>query len=248
MVRQKVCDVKDPLLCFSVLSLLLSKFSVSLFRSSVLFSPLQKGYKLLDLEHNVFFISRDVTFFDVAFPFQNPENSPMLNSNQGHSQSLLIPVSTKTPELHVSHVDYVRRSSTELHVPPVDDVRRSSRTSRPPIWLKNYVRADKATQSNSCRYPIAAVIGYDQLSPKYQSYLSQISSEQEPNRYYEAAKDKRWIEAMQAEINALEDNKTWEIVPLPPRKRAIECKWVYKIKYKATGEVERFKSRLVARG
>ncbi|XP_047270440.1 uncharacterized mitochondrial protein AtMg00810-like [Capsicum annuum] len=53
---------------------------------------------------------------------------------------------------------------------------------------------------------------------------------------------------MKLEIQALEDNNTWEIVDLPPVKNAIGSKWVYKIKYKANGEVERFKVRLVAKG
>nr|XP_009786024.1 PREDICTED: uncharacterized protein LOC104234191 [Nicotiana sylvestris] len=63
-----------------------------------------------------------------------------------------------------------------------------------------------------------------------------------------AVKDKRWIEEIQAEIKALEDNKTWELVSLPQLQKAIGCKWVYKIKYKASGEVERFKALLVAKG
>jgi len=46
---------------------------------------------------------------------------------------------------------------------------------------------------------------------------------------------------MKEEIQALEDNKTWEVVSLPKGKKAIGCKWVYKIKYKASGEIERFK-------
>lgn len=53
---------------------------------------------------------------------------------------------------------------------------------------------------------------------------------------------------MQLEIKALEDNKTWEIIDLPKGKNTIGSKWVYKIKFKANGEVERFKTRLVAKG
>ncbi|KAF3661389.1 hypothetical protein FXO38_11717 [Capsicum annuum] len=69
-----------------------------------------------------------------------------------------------------------------------------------------------------------------------------------PNTYHNATKDARWIQAMKEEINALESKQTWEVFPLPARKTTIGCKWVYKMKYKANGEVKRFKSRLVAKG
>ena len=44
---------------------------------------------------------------------------------------------------------------------------------------------------------------------------------------------------MNKEIDALEENQTWEITSLPPGKRALGCKWVYKIKYNADGTIER---------
>lgn len=53
---------------------------------------------------------------------------------------------------------------------------------------------------------------------------------------------------MAAEIQALEDNKTWIITNLPTGKKPIGCKWVYKVKHKADGTVERCKARLVAKG
>ncbi|XP_019181694.1 PREDICTED: uncharacterized protein LOC109176759 [Ipomoea nil] len=53
---------------------------------------------------------------------------------------------------------------------------------------------------------------------------------------------------MEEEIRALEQNGTWELVDLPPSKKPIGCRWVYKIKHKADGTIERYKARLVAKG
>ena len=50
---------------------------------------------------------------------------------------------------------------------------------------------------------------------------------------------------MQREINALKDNETWFITKLPPNKKALECEWVYKIKYNVDGNVRTSQSRLV---
>ncbi|CAA0820188.1 cysteine-rich RLK (RECEPTOR-like protein kinase) 8 [Striga hermonthica] len=52
---------------------------------------------------------------------------------------------------------------------------------------------------------------------------------------------------MDCEIEALEKNCTWELTTLPAGKKAIGCKWIYKIKRKADGTVDRFKARLVAK-
>jgi hypothetical protein len=46
----------------------------------------------------------------------------------------------------------------------------------------------------------------------------------------------------------LEENNTWVVTDLPPNKHPIGCKWVYKVKHKSDGSVERYKARLVAKG
>nr|XP_016497685.1 PREDICTED: uncharacterized protein LOC107816475 [Nicotiana tabacum] len=72
---------------------------------------------------------------------------------------------------------------------------------------------------------------YDGLSFKYQSYLSKISIEEEPTSYGAAAKDTKWANPMKAEIKALEDNKTWDIVPLPKGKKKVAAKIVVVLVY-----------------
>ena len=53
---------------------------------------------------------------------------------------------------------------------------------------------------------------------------------------------------MDLEYTALINNKTWRLVPPTKGTNVIGCKWVYKIKRKADGSLDRYKARLVAKG
>ena len=53
---------------------------------------------------------------------------------------------------------------------------------------------------------------------------------------------------MDEEYSALMKNNTWHLVPAQKGANIIDCKWVYKIKRKADGEIDRYKARLVAKG
>ena len=53
---------------------------------------------------------------------------------------------------------------------------------------------------------------------------------------------------MDAEITALEANNTWTLTSLPHGKKPIGCKWVYRVKCKLDGSIERYRARLVAKG
>ena len=53
---------------------------------------------------------------------------------------------------------------------------------------------------------------------------------------------------MQQEYDALLKNKTWHLVPPQRDRNLIDCKWVYKVKRKADGTIDRYKARLVAKG
>lgn len=70
----------------------------------------------------------------------------------------------------------------------------------------------------------------------------------ELSSFEEAVMIPEWQEAMQKEITALIANETWELVQLPSSKKPISCKWVYRVKCKLVGSIERYKARLVVRG
>jgi hypothetical protein len=73
----------------------------------------------------------------------------------------------------------------------------------------------------------------DKFSPGHRVFLASISQEREPLIYAEAEKNHKWREAMKDEIQALQNNKTWIVTDLPPGKKALGCKWIYKIKHKS---------------
>lgn len=64
----------------------------------------------------------------------------------------------------------------------------------------------------------------------------------------ESSEQQQWKQAMLVELNLLKENDTWEICDLPNGRKAIDCKWVYKVKRNVTGAIERYKARLVIKG
>jgi GMP synthase-like glutamine amidotransferase len=57
-----------------------------------------------------------------------------------------------------------------------------------------------------------------------------------------------WHSAMREEIQALHENRTWTLVPFHPSMNVVGSRWVYKIKHRSDGSIERYKACLVARG
>ncbi|GKA13762.1 ribonuclease H-like domain-containing protein [Tanacetum coccineum] len=69
----------------------------------------------------------------------------------------------------------------------------------------------------------------------------------EHSSYEEAFIDVNWVNAMNDEMHALYENKTWFMTDLLIGRKPIGCKWVFRIKYKFDGDIERYKARLVAK-
>ena len=58
----------------------------------------------------------------------------------------------------------------------------------------------------------------------------------------------RWEEAINAELKSLDNTHTWNVVDRRKDTNVVSCKWVFKIKKNAVGEIDKYKARLVARG
>lgn len=120
-----------------------------------------------------------------------------------------------------------------------ENLRRSERIRGAPSHLKDFVC--NTSFSHWCN-----LVNFED----FQWCCSVFSQDkwEEPKTFDQASKDPMWVEAMNKEIAALQQNNTWDLVDLPPNKKPIGCKWVYKIKLKSDGSLERYKARLVAKG
>jgi hypothetical protein len=114
----------------------------------------------------------------------------------------------------------------------------SSKIVDPP--LRQSIRIHKSTKLPD--------FAYSCYSSSFTSFLASIHCLFEPSSYKEAILDPLWQQAMDEELSALHKIDTWDLVPLPPSKRVVGCRWVYKIKTNSDGLIERYKARFVAKG
>lgn len=229
-----------------------------------------KGYKVYDIKSKRIYTSRDVKFFENIFPYasrvdeirekRNTEWNTLIDSdellNEVHHREDTCEEASGVDQSDSTHVD--QSDSNEGNgQEEIVNTRPSGRVRWQPSHLRDYEvdlpRSIDHTQptsnsESSTVHPLANYVSYNKFSHAHKCFLVAINKHDEPKFFSQAVKVPHWQEAMAKEIAALEANGTWDLEHLPPGKRAIDSKWVYKVKYKPTGEVERYKARLVAKG
>ncbi|XP_029129864.1 uncharacterized protein LOC109816369 isoform X2 [Cajanus cajan] len=139
-----------------------------------------------------------------------------------------------------STLEQEKLSNPEVRIPE-DNSEEVSITEDLPIALRK--------ERRSCaKYPISQYVCTNNLSDKHRSFIAAIDATEIPTSIQEAMKLEHWTQAMKEEMNALERNSTWEIVDKPRDKKAVGCRWIFTVKHKADGTIERYKARLVAKG
>ncbi|KAJ0752905.1 putative RNA-directed DNA polymerase [Helianthus annuus] len=191
-----------------------------------------------------------------------PNDEEGITGVQGHcsdDQPPVLPSTSATvPDVDsTQHVEEQLGSSLQGSTEGVDNIvgsheetnpsegQTTRKSSRKVVFPQRF---DEFVVEGKVKYGIEKVVNYSNLSVDNFCFVASLNKSVEPNSYFEAIKDPRWIEAMNSEMEALYRNNTWVIVDLPKDRKPIGCKWVYRIKYKANGEIERYKARLVAKG
>jgi hypothetical protein len=134
---------------------------------------------------------------------------------------------------------------------------RSSRHTVPPAKLHDYFCSNIYSHQSASllpgltkgtRYPLANFVSFHRYTPANQSFVTQLHTVTEPKSYSEVVAHPAWQEAMHTELQAIQENGTWSLTPLSAGKTPISGRWVYKIKHRFDGSIERYKARLVAKG
>lgn len=185
-------------------------------------------------------------------PLTEPNNTDLLSTPTASStappkQDDPTPSSPESMQAPTVHVDI----SPHILVEP--ELGRGHRNKIPSTRLHDYVTNTTHAGSDSdftesSWYPIDDYVDCDRFSPEHQVFLAAITSGVISKTYAEAFTDERWRGAVGNEIDALEERGTWTVVTLPAGKKALGCKWVFTIKYRADGTIERYKARLVVVG
>eukprot|EP00249_Psilotum_nudum_P025147 c29390_g1_i1 orf=407-4477(+) len=201
------------------------------------YSTNTKGYRLMDPTTHKISVSRDVVFEELA-------GTPLLVDDSHDDHEIGLELDIKQPsaskeededECEPSHEKELRVYSRKKKLPL-------------PLWYRQTIRDTgittfKTGESSSSPY---------RRSPRLQHHstnialMAQIVSE--PTSYEEARTSPSWRKAMVEEMEALSRNHTWELVDRPTKRKVIGTKWIYKVKYKSDGSLERYKARLVAKG
>ncbi|WJX96151.1 hypothetical protein P8452_77393 [Trifolium repens] len=186
-------------------------------------SPQHKGHKCLDKNGRIY-VSKDVVFHESKFPYTSM--FPVSHTNCNNSEH------ADNSPLSVTEINSIISSPINSSQASGQNSNISSITAEPSHHL--------STSNNN--HPMVTRGKTGNLKPK--AFLANL----EPTSIKTALADSKWSQAMKDEYQALINNKTWTLVPLPPHRKAIGCKWIFRVKENPDGTINKYKARLVAKG
>ena len=89
--------------------------------------------------------------------------------------------------------------------------------------------------NTKAKYPINNFISTTHLSESHAYTINQLSIVSIPSNVQETLADPDWKKAMNDEMEALQKNSIWELVPLPEGKKMVGCRWIFIVKLNPEG-------------
>ncbi|KAL0678032.1 hypothetical protein Bca4012_006013 [Brassica carinata] len=184
---------------------------------------------------------------------QNQENSGLHDQDISQEVENNVQSSGEVDEVQSSGEADEVQSSGEEQVEPasvqtedqVQALRRSTRKKRDP---SNWVNTRVYYNAQAVEHPSQAVCSFAEFPEEHYAFMISLDESYVPRTYEEAMLDKEWKESVGAEAGAMIKNDTWYESELPKGKKAVSSRWIFTIKYLANGQIDRKKTRLVARG
>lgn len=217
------------------------------------YSDRHKGYKCLYPATGKLFISRSVVFDESHFPYHNLQTlhtpSSDLSSIITHFSKTANPHSPSQLR-HPSRFDHDHDDS-----PPCPPLQNSSQTpNQDPLPSSTPTSPPHASPSPDHHQPPQnthqmITRSKDGISCPNRRYLLNCEIiPEEPKSVKTALRHPGWKGAMEAKIQALIDQDTFQLVPQNPEMRVLSTKWVWKTKLKSDGSLDKLKARYVAKG
>lgn len=207
------------------------------------YPPGVKGYRFYDIVTKEILISRDVfhehiflfhklnvvdvsvdLFADFVLPHSHNADVPQ-PALSPFAPDMSCTNSAPSPNADVD-TQHVQDSTHQLSNPIV---RRTSRVVTRPGYLKEFhcilVSYVADTTRLTSPHSLTATISYEHLSPSFRVFAcSSISIDYEQQFFSQAVKHDHWKLAMKEETDAMKNNETWSVVPVPIGKKSIGCR------------------------
>ncbi|GJR41846.1 ribonuclease H-like domain-containing protein [Tanacetum coccineum] len=226
------------------------------------YSNFKKRYRLYSLNKHQFIFYRDVKFFENIFPFKDSKvgknDSTNVFQDVNHInffdiEYLEIPNDDErvANDLNKGKSDSISSSEFGSNINTADflvDSRNDADTSNDFVATveENVFSKGNLDQNPSSSQGVQMLEGLLDKVFFQRVIMILFLNQREPKINFEAFNYSHWIDAMNPEMDALLRNGTWELVDLPEGRKAIGSKWIYKIKFRSSGEIDRCKARLVA--
>ncbi|CAF4808934.1 unnamed protein product [Pieris macdunnoughi] len=161
------------------------------------------------------------------FPAEATEKDPVVEEIEDHLENLNSPRVLNLPEVpNPALPDQVVDAE-----PRIEEFDETPKTAKEPIQRR---LRDRSTLQKPVRFN--------------EMFLAELDEPRSYKEAMESADHVHWKAAMKEEMSSLEENGTWTLTELPPGRKTIANRWVFRIKRDAEGKICRYKARLVAKG